>query len=162
MRTNVGALLTKSPNHEHPTPKEASLQKDLQMIDRDMAVAGIRTGLRRRSNRAWSPTAGRGTVANWITIIAPPARLGPGASMTPEDCTALARLLGLDCVHPQGVMIEPDPANWDEYLTRARGRDPHRAELGQAGPPNAMPSRGPRPIGGLRSLASPDERGPAL
>ncbi len=138
------------------------MQSEPAMIDRDMAVAGIRNGLRQRCDRAWSVRAGRGTVANWITIIAPPARLGPGRSMTPQDCTALAALLGLDYVHPQGVMIEPSPANWNEYLMRARGRDPHRAGLGQGRAPKTMPGRGPRPIGGLRSLPGPDESDLAL
>ncbi len=135
------------------------------MIDRDMAVAGIRAGLRQRSDRAWSVRTGRGTVAIWITNIGPPARLSPGRSMSPQDCAALAKLLALDYVHPQGVMIEPSRANWDEYLIRARGRNPHRVELGhghQTGPSNAMASRGPRPIGGVRSLGRLDEQDLAL
>ncbi len=123
MSTNAAPF---EPGHQarEETPKEASVQSEPAVIDRDMAVAGIRAGLRQRCDRAWSVRAGRGTVANWITIIAPPARLGPGRSMTPQDCAALAALLALDYVHPQGVIIEPSPANWHEYLMRARGAIP--------------------------------------
>ncbi len=153
MRTNLAAVSPRKLD-----PKEAPMPKDLPMIDRDTAVASIRAGLGQRSDRAWSVRAGRGTTANWITIIGPPARLGPGHSMTPQDCSALAKLLALDNVHPQGVMIEPGQANWTEYLMRAKGRDPHRGGLDQLGPANRSASRGPRPIGGLRSLAGPDER----
>ncbi len=92
-------------------------------ITRSTVVQAIRSGLRQRSTLTWSVRAGRGTVANWITIIAPPARLGPSCAMTPQDCTALATLLGLDYVHPQGVMIEPGHANWREYMMRAKGRN---------------------------------------
>lgn len=138
------------------------MQRDPALIDRDAAVAAMRAGLRNRSGQAWSVRTGRGSVANWITIIAPPARLGPNASMTPKDCAALAKLLGLRHVHPQGVMIESSQANWAEYVMRASSGDTQRAELGQAGQPNAMPSRGPRPIGGHRGLAGPADKDLAL
>ncbi len=43
-------------------------------IDRDEAIARIRTALKRRSGKAWSVTGGRGTAWGWITVEAPPAR----------------------------------------------------------------------------------------
>ncbi|MGH9132114.1 MAG: hypothetical protein ACRDWV_10720 [Acidimicrobiales bacterium] len=82
--------------------------------------------------------------------------------MTPKDCADLAKLLGLRHVHPQGVMIEPSQAKRAEFVMRAIGRDTQRAELGQAGQPDAMPSRGPRPIGCRASLVGPQDKDLAL
>ena len=117
-------------------------------MDRNTTIGEIRAALRRRSGKAWSVTGGRGTAYGWITIDAPPARRtlkcrlkagatttwpsdyeeyidsSPGGSMTPGDRTQLARLLGLDAVHIQGVNIPASNEYYREYIDRANGRAP--------------------------------------
>ena len=93
---------------------------------RDDAIKAIRTALRKRSGKAWSVTGGRGTAYGWITISAPPARRGEYGSMTEEDSTELAALLGLDRVHHQGQDVPASDAYRAEYVARAQGRTPDR------------------------------------
>ena len=50
----------------------------MSYLDRDEAIARIRTALRRRSGVAWSVKGGRGTAWGWLRISAPPSRLGCG------------------------------------------------------------------------------------
>lgn len=45
-------------------------------MERNEAIAAIRTALKARSGKAWSVTGGRGTAWGWITISVPPSRLG--------------------------------------------------------------------------------------
>ena len=94
--------------------------------DRNEAIRLIRAALRRRTGRAWSVRGGRGTAWGWITITAPPARLGQFGAMNDQDREALARALGLETVHHQGEQI---PAGSDyrvEYVDRAEGLAPRR------------------------------------
>ena len=117
-------------------------------MDRNTAISEIKAALRRRSGKPWSVTGGRGTAYGWITIDAPPARrmakcrlkVGaittwpedyeqyidstPGGSMTPDDRTELAKLLGLEAVHIQGVNVPASNQYYQEYLDRANGRTP--------------------------------------
>ncbi len=117
-------------------------------MDRNETIGRIKAALKRRSTIDWSVTAGRGTTWGWITIDAPPSRRTwehvatgdrneqgdeiykevdtgrPGGHMSPARREELARLLGLDYVHFQGVSI---PAGWDywrEYIERAEGLKP--------------------------------------
>lgn len=96
------------------------------------AVAEIRAGLKARSDaKRWSVTHGRGTVWGWITIHAAPSRRDRYGAMTEIDRVALAKLLGLDVVHSQGVSV---PAQQDyrvEYVDRAHGRTPRRIGVAQ-------------------------------
>lgn len=113
--------------------------------DRDETIRRIRAALKRRSGRAWSVTGGRGTAWGWIRIDAPPARrvwasrlregVGeieaersdwieydagePGHHMGPEDRAELARLLGLETVHHQGVSIPSGGNYYAAYIERA-------------------------------------------
>ena len=92
--------------------------------DRDATIREIKANLKARSNRRWSVTGGRGTSWGWITIESPPARRDEFGSMTPDDAAELARLLGLDHAHHQGVSI---PASGDyrrEFIERSAGRVP--------------------------------------
>lgn len=123
-------------------------------MERDETIKRIRTALKRRSGKAWSVTGGRGTAWGWITIDAPPARrtchavLKPDASpahlpedyehkdtgelggyITPQDAAELAKLLGLETVHHQGVHIASSNDYWQEYIDRAEGRTP--TKIGQ-------------------------------
>ena len=88
------------------------------------AVAEIRAGLRSRSARTWSVRHGRGTAYGWITISAPPSRLGRYDEMHRGDCESLAGLLGLASVHDQGVSIPSGSDYYHEYIDRAYGRTP--------------------------------------
>ena len=45
-------------------------------MDRDQTIVAIRTALKKRSGKQWSVKGGRGTASGWITISAPPKRLG--------------------------------------------------------------------------------------
>lgn len=112
--------------------------------DRNATIAAIRAALKRRSGKAWSVTGGRGTAWGWIHVDAPPARrtahwIGatdddvkaqlvdtgkPGGHTPPAELAELAKLLGLEGVHHQGLSI---PAGYDyrrEYIDRAEGREP--------------------------------------
>lgn len=95
-------------------------------MDRDEAIAAIRAALRRRSDRAWSVTGGRGTSWGWITITAPPVRrIDHGTYMTDEDRRELGKLLGLGApVHIQGESIPASHAYRREYVDRAEGCAP--------------------------------------
>lgn len=116
-------------------------------MERNQVISEIKTALRKRSGRAWSVTGGRGTAWGWITIDAPPARRTsgfrlkagmvdipenyeeydtgqPDRLMTPADRAELAKLLGLDNVHTQGVSIAASSDYYREYTDRAQGRAP--------------------------------------
>ena len=119
-------------------------------MERKEAIERIRKGLRARSGKAWSVKGGSGTAYGWIKISSPPARqtwrhylpegLGdqpknyvgydsrqPGGSMTPEDCSELGRLLGLDSpAHCQGESVPASYAYRQEYVDRAEGRKPSK------------------------------------
>jgi hypothetical protein len=93
-------------------------------MDRKEAIRRIRTALRERSGRSWSVTGGRGTSWGWIHIDSPPARHDDSSFMRPDDRAELAKLLGLDAVHQQGVSIPAGSDFWQEYIDRAEGREP--------------------------------------
>jgi len=79
---------------------------------REEAIQHLRAALKRRSDRPWSVSGGRGTAYGWIEIQAPPRRRVDGYT-TPEDCAELARIFGLDRpVHFQGLSISPDRRDW--------------------------------------------------
>ncbi len=82
----------------------------------DEAVRRIRAGLRRRGGVAWSVTRGTGSVYGWIYIKS------PRGDMTPDEQRYLAKLLGLETVHHQGVMIPSGSSARDEYVARAEGK----------------------------------------
>lgn len=70
------------------------------MTDRDTAIKAIRTALRRRSGKTWSVKGGRGTAYGWITISAPPKRLG---------CARFCRLVdGASCADCGRHHTEPN------------------------------------------------------
>lgn len=115
---------------------------------RDEAIKEIKSALKRRSGKLWSVTGGRGTAWGWITIDATPARKTwgyrlkadavndwpesyegydtgePGRTMTPADGEELAKLLGIEAAHHQGVSIASSNAYYQEYIDRANGRKP--------------------------------------
>jgi len=119
-------------------------------IDRDQAIARIKAALKKRSNKSWSVTGGRGTGWGWITIDAPPSRRTwsnrekPGTfagrpedyeeydtekadagHMSPDDRAELGKLFGFDKpVHFQGISIAASSDYRREYVDRAEGRTP--------------------------------------
>ena len=117
-------------------------------LDRNTTITRIRDALRRRSGKAWSVTGGSGTAWGWITVDAPPARRtahwvqrpgtdgNPGdydnvdtgvkeyGHITPAEAAELAKLLGLDSIHHQGVSIAASSDHYREYVERAEGRSP--------------------------------------
>jgi len=117
-------------------------------MDRKATIKAIKTGLQKRSGKAWSVTGGRGTAWGWLTIDAPPTRRTchavlksgavtdypedyeekdtgePGGCMTIADREELAGLLGLETVHHQGVSIPASSKYWEEHVDRAQGRKP--------------------------------------
>lgn len=117
-------------------------------VDRDSTIKRIRKALNRRSPKSWSVTGGRGTSWGWIHIDAPPSRRTmhcrlkagaistrpedyemvdtgePDGKSTPEDRAELAKLLGLERVHAQGVSIPAGNDYYREYIDRAEGRTP--------------------------------------
>ena len=95
-------------------------------MERDEAISEIRAALKRRSGKTWSVTGDRGTAWGWITIDAPPARRTEKTHMTTADREELARLLGLNDVHFQGVSIPASSQYRQEYVDRANGRTPKR------------------------------------
>jgi hypothetical protein len=91
---------------------------------RDLTIKRIRTALKKRSGKLWSVTGGRGTAWGWLTIAAPPSRLGEFSYMSDFDRIELAGLLGLDSVHSQGVSVMSSHDAYREYIDRAEGREP--------------------------------------
>ena len=92
-------------------------------LSRNAVIARLKTALRARSGRAWSVTGGRGTAYGWITIDTLPSRRADDQAYR-EDQQWLARLLGLDGVHHQGVSIPASHDYYREYIDRAEGRAP--------------------------------------
>lgn len=45
-------------------------------MNRNETIKAIKNGLQARSSKTWSVTGGRGTAYGWLTISAPPKRLG--------------------------------------------------------------------------------------
>lgn len=97
-----------------------------QDMNRAVAIKLIREALRKRSGKAWSVTGGRGTAYGWLTIASPPARSGEFGYMSESDRKELARLLGLDSVHQQGVSVPSSHEHYREYIQRARGMKPDK------------------------------------
>lgn len=113
-------------------------------MDRDETIKLIRTALKRRSGKTWSVTGGRGTAWGWLEIDAPPSKRTeksrpkadnpseyeyydsgtPGGHMTKTCRDELAKLLGLETVHIQGVSIPASNQYYQEYIDRAEGRTP--------------------------------------
>jgi hypothetical protein len=124
---------------------------DDRATDRNATIKAIRQALRKRSGKDWSVTGGRGTAWGWLTIDAPPSRRTwksrvvadckdengfdvyeqydtgePGGYIGPADRAELARLLGLESVHHQGVSIASSRDYYAEYIDRAEGRTPRK------------------------------------
>lgn len=118
-------------------------------LSRAAVIARIKAALERRSGKRWSVTGGTGTAYGWITVNAPPARrtwewrLKAGAldypgnygehntgqrggHSSPEDRAELAKLLGLDGIHFQGLSIAASSEYRREYVDRAEGRVPRK------------------------------------
>ena len=99
-----------------PKPK----REPLPNITRDEAIKQIREGLKKRTGRSWSVTGGKGTAWGWIRID----ELPRNGSLTDKTMKILAKALGLDSVHHQGVSIPASSDYWWEYIDRATGRKP--------------------------------------
>ena len=93
-------------------------------MDRKETIKRIGKALKDRSGKPWSVTGGRGTAWGWITIDAPPKRRTNDGHMTIEDQEELAKLLGRDRIHHQGVSIPAGNDYYIEYIDRAEGRPP--------------------------------------
>jgi len=50
----------------------------------------------------------------------------PGHTMSPTEQAELAKLLGLDYAHSQGVSIPASNAHYQEFIDRAEGRTPKK------------------------------------
>lgn len=107
------------------TPAPAPV--DLDVTNRDVAIAAIRTALKARSGKAWSVRGGTGTAWGWITISAPPKRI-VDYRMTAEDTAELYALLGIawnpnpGCECGQSISVPASAAHRREYVARAQGR----------------------------------------
>jgi hypothetical protein len=95
----------------------------IRALSRNEVTRAMRTALRRRSGKAWSVKGGTGTAYGWIRIASPPARM-EGWSMPEADREELARLLGIESVHPQGESVPASSEYRAEYLDRCEGRNP--------------------------------------
>jgi len=117
-------------------------------MDRNDTIKEIKRALKKRSGKPWSVTGGRGTAWGWITIDAPPKRRTEhavkkdgrltdrpedyeyrdtgetGGHMTLADREELAKLLGLESVHFQGVSIPASGDYWQEHVDRSHGKHP--------------------------------------
>lgn len=118
-------------------------------LSRAAVIRRIKAGLERRSGKRWSVTGGTGTAYGWLTVDALPGRRTwahrrkPGAldspgnyeeydtgqkggHSSPEERAELAKLLGLDGVHFQGLNIAAGSDYRREYIDRAEGREPRK------------------------------------
>lgn len=89
-------------------------------MNRDEAIARIRSGLKKRTGRSWSVKGGRGTAWGWITIGAPPRRMD-GYRMNDVDRADLARAMGLSLseVHGQGISVPASTEYYRAHVERA-------------------------------------------
>lgn len=118
-------------------------------MERAEAIKAIKDALQKRSGKPWSVTGGRGTAWGWLRIDAPPSRrtwrfIDTGERNSnglpvyteaedqsyqfghtgPEDRATLAKLLGIEQVHPQGESVPSGSDYWQEYVDRAAGLKP--------------------------------------
>ena len=100
------------------------MKTDRTAFSRNDTMRAIRKALKRRSDRTWSVTGGRGTSWGWIKIMSPPARRLEFGYMSEDDMTELGRLMGKAHVHIQGESIPASVDYYSEYIDRAEGRAP--------------------------------------
>ena len=119
-------------------------------IDRAEAIRRIKAGLESRSGKTWSVTGGKGTSYGWLKVNPPPKRCiyrlcnpegtdEPADYRTgvwkptqaagrgdagPDDLAELARLMGLESIHHQGLSIPSGNDFYYEHIDRAEGRTP--------------------------------------
>lgn len=118
---------------------------DLDLTDRDTAIDYIKAHLEKRTGIKWSVRGGKGTAWGWITINALPknctwhhvkmdAPVGDkeyelrntgekNGYMGPELQATLAKALGIESVHYQGVSIPASGNHRIEYCQRAAGEE---------------------------------------
>lgn len=80
-------------------------------LDRNDAIARIRTALKTLTGRSWSVRGNTGTAWGWIDVGAPPRRCGDFRRMTEDDQEMLARATGPDwtrMVAETGISLSPD------------------------------------------------------
>ena len=92
-------------------------------MTRNEVIAKIKAALKRRSGKTWSVTGGRGTAYGWITISVRPSEL-EGHTIPEARRAELAKLLGLDFCHQQGINVPAGSDYYQEYMDRAEGRAP--------------------------------------
>ena len=93
------------------------------MIERDDAIARIKTALRAKTGKAWSVRGNTGTAWGWIDVLPLPKEQPEKGQMSPEQARLLADAFGLDApVHYQGLSISPDERS--VYVTRAERNVP--------------------------------------
>ncbi len=93
-----------------------------ELNSRDETIARIRAALKRRTGHSWSVTGGRGTAWGWITVTTPPAhqKKHGRTNMSPGECIALARVLGMaSAVHFQGWSIPSQGDYYKDAIMRA-------------------------------------------
>ncbi len=98
-----------------------------EFLDRKRVVWRLKEALERRSGKRWSVTGGTGTAYGWITVSCPPKERVEFGYMPEARCMELAKLMGLERVHNQGLTI---PAGHDFYrLYWARAEFGHSCGL---------------------------------
>lgn len=93
-------------------------------MDRNETISQIKTSLKARTGKTWSVTGGRGTAWGWISISSAPSKRDEFGRISEADRAELAKALGLDSVHTQGVSIPASSDYYREYTDRAAGRTP--------------------------------------
>jgi len=94
---------------------------------RNEVIATLKANLKGRVSFPLSITGGKGTAYGWITIrTAPRAAENEYGYMTEAQRAELAKALGLNSVHMQGVMIASSNAYYQEYLDRSAGKTPSK------------------------------------
>ena len=86
-------------------------------IERNDAIARIKTALRAKTGKAWSVRGQAGTAWGWIDVLPMPKDQPKKEQMTAEQAAELAHAFGLSEVHYQGLSIPPDERA--EYVARA-------------------------------------------
>lgn len=94
-------------------------------MERNEAIAQIKSALKARSGKTWSVKGGTGTAWGWITVSAPPARLVDGWKLSDTDKAELSALLG-EQMGNQGVVIPASSQYRVEYVAKAQGVTPIR------------------------------------
>lgn len=100
---------------------QETLINEIETSSKDITatIVFIRKHLKQRTGKNWSVTRGKGTSYAWLRIQSEPKRRIECCDMSEQDRKILAKVLGIDSVHSQGVSIPASSNHHKLYMAMA-------------------------------------------